>query len=185
MRRIWLTGGSGSGKSTAANIFKKLGYQIIDCDKISRNIMLPGLPAYEETIAAFGNEILNADKTINRNLLGKIVFTNHEKLEILNAITHKYIIDEIEKSLAGEGKYVIDAPLPNNFGVKCDSTIVITAPLETRINRLTKRDLIDEIYARNRIAAQISDEEYKGLGVVIDNSGTPEELEEKIKAVIL
>ncbi|MDE6357260.1 MAG: dephospho-CoA kinase, partial [Eubacteriales bacterium] len=84
---IGLTGGSGCGKTTVANILKELGGYIIDADKLAHKIMKKGEKAYYEIIDAFGEEILTKEKNIDRKALGGIVFSEKEKLELLNFIT--------------------------------------------------------------------------------------------------
>ncbi len=169
---IWLTGGSGAGKSTAAAIFEKAGYKRVDADAIAREIVMPGEKAYSEILEAFGLDFLLSSGHIDRKALGKAVFSDPEKLEILNRITHREIIAQMVARGAGEKNVVYDAPLPNTFGVPCDKTLYVTAPIETRIARIVLRDNISEDMARDRILAQKSEEDYKkSADAVIENDG--------------
>ncbi len=182
---IWLTGGSGSGKSMVAKFFKERGCTIIDADLISHQIMKKGTPAYKETVKAFGEGILFPDGEIDRRGLGGIIFEDSEKRAILNGITHKYIRDEIIRQSVGNGVFVVDAPLPD-FGVPCDMTIVVHSDRETRIKRIMERDNIDRKYAENRIESQPLEEEYERFAdIIINNLGDPEQLRKQVEQVEL
>ena len=100
MTVIGLTGNSGTGKSSVAKIMEKYGALILDCDKIAHENMAVGGCAYDEIISAFGKDILNSDKTINRKALGNIVFNDSQKLSILNQITHSKIAQRVKDEIA-------------------------------------------------------------------------------------
>ena len=105
---IGLTGGSGTGKSTVVNFFIERGFIVLDFDKISRDICQVGMPCLNELSDNFGKEILNIDGSLNRKYLGNIVFSDKTKLELLNKITHKYIIKEMYQFLdTHKGKKII------------------------------------------------------------------------------
>ena len=175
-------GGSGSGKSTAAETFRALGIEVVDADKVSREIMQTGQKAFNEVLDAFGDKILTNDE-INRKKLGEEVFADKNKLRILNEITHKYISEELKRRAEeAEGTIVFDAALlPDEF-LECDTVILITAPKETRIERIMKRDGISRKNAENRLSSQPSDEIYESRAdFVFVNDGTPKDLENEIK----
>ena len=157
---IWLTGGSGGGKSMVAARFKEKGYKIIDADQIAREIVMPGKGAYREIALAFGADFLLPDGTLDRKKLGNAVFSDSEKLSVLNAITHKYIIEEMQKRAEGEKNVVYDAPLRNTFGVFCHKNLYVTAPKEIRTERIMARDGITKEAAAERIGAQSKEEAY-------------------------
>ena len=90
---IGLTGGIGAGKSTVTQLLKELGAAVIDADTVGHQIYLPDLPAWREIVATFGPDVLNADRTINRQALGKIVFADPEALRRLNGIVHRGQLD--------------------------------------------------------------------------------------------
>ena len=182
---IWLTGGSGSGKSTAAKYFVQKGFVLVDADKIAREILNKGTAAYNEVVQHFGEGILLTDKSVNRRGLGDIVFSDKESLDVLNSIMHKYITREIMQAISGEEKYLIDAPLPNKYGIECDKTVAVTAPYETRVNRIMSRDNITREQAEKRIASQISDSEYEEISdAVIKNDGDLKRLYSNIDAFL-
>ena len=174
-------GGSGSGKSTAAEAFRSLGIETVDADKVSREIMKAGHKAFNDVLDAFGSEILTSNE-INRKKLGETVFADKDKLRILNEITHKYIREELSKRAENaKGTVVFDAALlPDDF-IKCDITLLVTAPKEVRIERIMRRDGISRKNAENRIASQPSDNTYKSRAdFVFLNDGDSEALKNKI-----
>src|SRR5258708_25075343 len=101
MRTIGLTGGSGSGKSTAAKILAEFGAPVIDADKVAHTTYAPGGAAYDAVIAAFGNEIVAVDRTIDRKKLGAIVFGNSELLNKLTSIVWPATFKSIRSELGG------------------------------------------------------------------------------------
>ncbi|MBO4897642.1 MAG: dephospho-CoA kinase [Clostridia bacterium] len=181
-KTIWLMGGSGSGKSTAAQTFRALGIEVVDADKVSREIMEKGQKAFNEVLDAFGDKILTNDE-INRKKLGEEVFADKNKLRILNEITHKYISEELgRRAENAKGTIVFDAALlPDEF-LECDIVLLVTARKETRIERIMRRDGISRKNAENRISSQPDDETYRSRAdYVFENNGTPEQLENEIK----
>lgn len=183
--KIWLTGGSGSGKSAVAALFAENGYKIIDADRIAREIAEPGGGAYREILAAFGEEFLLPDGGLDRRKLGRAVFGDAEKLALLNGITHKYIIEEMLRQSAGEKNAVMDAPLPNTFGVPCDKTLYVTAPKDARVCRIMVRDALSRADAEARIGAQDGDAVYRGMAdAVLENNGDMATLARKAEVYI-
>lgn len=183
--KIWLTGGSGSGKSVIAAQFAAAGYLLVDADAISREIAEPNGAAFAELVDTFGTEFLLPDGRLDRRRLGQAVFSDSEKLAVLNRISHKYIIQEMIKRSEGKENVIMDAPLPNTFGVPCDKTLFVTAPKPVRICRIMARDGISEEAAQSRIEAQVSDEEYaRTADAVLVNDGTPREAADKAEQFI-
>ena len=183
--RIWLTGGSGSGKTEVAALFAAAGYRVVDADRIAREVAEPFSRAYGEILAAFGTEICLSDGRLDRRALGNMVFSDKEKLAVLNAITHPYIIEEMEKESEGAKNVVYDAPLPNTFGVRCDKTLYVTAPQKVRIERISARDGISPEEAKARILAQSADAVYReGADAILQNDGGKKALFEKTQHFI-
>ena len=175
---IGLTGGIASGKSLAAEELKRLGAHLIDADEIAREMVMPGLPAYQNIVKEFGEGILNPDKTINRKALGVIVFSNPKLRKRLEQITHPRILGEIDKRVfAIKDKdtktiIVIDAALLIEVGLhkKMDKVIVVYSDEKTQIARLMKRDGLSYNEAKNRISAQMNlNEKKKYADFVIEN----------------
>lgn len=167
MKIIGITGGSGAGKSTLCAELKKRGAKIIDADKIAREVSTRGGAAFDETVGYFGDGILGSDGEIDRKLLGKIVFSDREKLKKLNEITHKHIFAAMRREIENSEKntVILDVPLlfSEDFPIKCDLTVAVTAPKELRTERIMKRDNIDRNAAAARLKNQMSDAEYARL----------------------
>lgn len=162
---IGITGGTGSGKSTVCSVMKQRGAKIIDADIVAREITEKGKPALSEIERAFGKDVLFPDGSLDRKKLGAVVFSDNEKLNILNGITHKYIIDEIEKTVRSStcGILVIDAALLFQTGLDrlCDKTVAVTAKEDVRQRRIARRDGLSAKTAKDRIASQDDDAYYR------------------------
>ncbi len=180
MKIIGLTGASGSGKSTVVKVF---GFPVVDADKAARSAV-ENQECLNLLVESFGADILNKDKTLNRKELAKRAFISKEKTEILNSITHPFIIkimnDEIERlKQMGEKAIVVDAP--QLFEAKCedicDVVIGVLADKDIRIKRIISRDNISEEDAKIRLLAEKSDEFFKSrCDYIIINNGTVETL---------
>ncbi|MDQ2085271.1 dephospho-CoA kinase [Herbivorax sp. ANBcel31] len=187
MRVIGITGGIGSGKSTASSILSRLGVKIIEADKISRYIMKKGYRAFDEVVDYFGDEILDKQGEIVRKRLADIVFKNEKKLEVLNNITHKYISKEIVKKIKKcdiEDSVVVDAaiPLKNGFLDVSDEIWFITADIDIRIERVIERSNLTYGKVIDIIKMQPDDDYYYFISdITIYNNGNYNELEEKVK----
>ena len=193
MLRLGLTGGIGSGKSAAAGIFKALGAYIVDADKISRDILKPNTEAYRETVARFGDEILNSDGTVDRKALAAIVFGSEAELEALNNITHKHIFAVMERKARDaeiNAKYknsiiVIDAPLlfAPDFKMRYDKSAAVIADDEIRIKRVLKRDGASRAEVENRIKSQLANAELTARAdyIIENNTNDIKDLENKVK----
>ncbi|SHJ00035.1 dephospho-CoA kinase [Lutispora thermophila] len=186
---IGLTGGIASGKSTVSSLLKKLGAYIIDVDEIGRDVVEKGEKAYNEIVDYFGKDILLPDGQINRKALGHIVFSDRDKLNKLNSITHPHIIDRV-KDIISECKskgieiMVVDAAILIEMGLHsiCDIVWLVKVDKNIQLHRLMERDHYSYEEANNRIMAQYSDEKKAQFAdVIIDNKGTFEELEEEVK----
>ncbi len=179
MKVIGLTGGTGSGKSVVSKSLAQAGAVIVDADQIAHEIIEKGRPAYDEILAYYGREILDAEGNIIRKKLGEIVFHDAEKLAFLNRCTHKYICAETERQIAAAKQadiakmIVLDAPLLLEAGLErlCDAVWVVYADAAVRAKRVMERDGISLSLAEARIANQKSWKEYaEAADVVIDNS---------------
>lgn len=185
---LGLTGGSGSGKSLAALYLQKQGAQIIDADKIAREIMTAGSPVLSELSSAFPG-ILLADGSLNRKKLAERVFSDEASLSRLNRISHAYIIKEIEDILSRsqENFIVIDAPLLFESGLDrlCSSCLCILAEKDRRIRRIMNRDGLTTEEAEARIDAQNTDDYFRSrCRFVIENNGEQNILEQALELVL-
>jgi dephospho-CoA kinase len=188
--KIGLTGGIASGKSTASQILKRLGATVIDVDMIGREVVKKGSPYLREIVEYFGEGILLEDGTLDRKKLGSIVFKNRDKLKILNSIVHPPMIARIKsllESMEREGeldKVVVDAAILIEMGLHrlVDVIWLVKIPRQLQIERLMLRDNISREKAENMINSQMPmEEKEKFAAVIIDNSGTIEELEKSIE----
>ncbi|MFZ1119878.1 MAG: dephospho-CoA kinase [Candidatus Binataceae bacterium] len=182
---IGLTGGIGSGKSTAAKILAELGAPAIDADKVGHEIYQTGTPAYRELIDAFGEGILASDRTIDRRKLGPIVFADPAALKRLNAIVHPKMFARMGEMVAamrrgGETRpIVIEAAIliEANWQPLFDEIWLVTASRDRVIERVERDRGLKPEQTEARIRAQLSDEERRKYATsVIRNDGTLEEL---------
>lgn len=189
---VGLTGAIASGKSLVTEELKRLGAEALDADVIARELVVPGLPAYYEILREFGNGVLKEDGTLNRRLLGSIVFSDRARLEVLNRIMHPKILGRIEagiKELNARCKdplIVVDIALLVELGFyrKVDKVIVVAADQEKLVKRMMARDRLTEAEARQRLSAQLPIKEKLAYAdYVIDNNGTIEEALNRTRAV--
>ncbi len=183
MQVIGLTGGIATGKSTVSAIFKKAGAVIIDADRIARDVVKKGLPAYREIIDTFGDKVLAPNGEIDRTVLGDIIFNDPQQKQLLNRIVHPYVSTETDLQLKQIEKnhpntiVILDIPLLIEAQMHEDlsDVIVVYVPEHTQIERLMQRDGISKADALARVRSQMPIEEKKDLAtIVIDNSGTRE-----------
>lgn len=175
MKIIAITGGTGSGKTTVCKMFKALGAEVADADKIARESEKAGGAAYKEIKEFFGEDIILKNGEINRKELAKTVFSDKKKLKALNSIVHKYVFAEIKSKIENCTSDVIclDVPLlfSSDFPIKYDFSVGITADFEERIKRVCKRDGISRKEVIDRIKNQISDEElFEKADFIIENN---------------
>ena len=184
MQVIGLTGGIATGKSTVSAILKKAGAEIIDADRIAREVVKKGLPAYREIVENFGETVLLSNGEINRSILGDLIFNDPRKKQLLNRIVHPHVRRETNRQLkdmensSPDTIAVLDIPLLFEAEMHKDlsEVIVVYAPEHIQVKRLMKRDNISEADAVARVRSQMPIEEKKNRAtIVIDNSGTMED----------
>jgi len=176
---IGLTGNIGSGKSLAASYFKELGTYIIDADLISRQLVVPHQPAWEEIVDKFGNEYLNPDKTLNRSKLAVEVFQSDKKRHALEVILHHRVIAEEKKiyldhqKIDPEAIVIIDSALlieSQNYK-NVNKVIIVQSTQELQIQRVMSRDGESCASAKNRLKSQMSlEEKLNYADYVLDNT---------------
>lgn len=187
MLSVALTGGIGSGKSTAAEIFEELGALVIDSDQLAREVIERGTSGYDAVLSRFGDSILKEGE-IDRSALGAIVFADEKARRDLEGIIHPLVRERSEKiaSRAGDSRIVINQIplLVETSGAKrFDFVITVEADLEIRRERLRARGMKDYEISR-RISAQASDEERKAIAnIVITNNGSLDELTREVERV--
>jgi dephospho-CoA kinase len=207
MLRVGLTGGLGSGKSTAAKLFAALGAYVLQSDTIGRELMEPGQAVFSAIVDHFGNSVVSPDGRLDRGALAKIAFTDG-RVEELNAIVHPAVIArqaKLTEAIAARDPHavvIVESALifETNYGgtqpgdearwqSRFDRIILVTAPEEAKIARFVARSSPDnamtveqrkqlEVEARRRLSQQISDEQKSALSdYVLVNGGAINELE--------
>ena len=166
MKIIGLTGGIASGKSTISAMLKELGAAVIDVDLVGRDVLCQGGIAYNKIIENFGSEILMQDGRVNRKKLGNIVFSDADKLKLLNEITHPAIIQKVREIIGEVNKQnkdviVVDAAILIEMGLDkfVDCVWLVAVDTETQLKRVMERDKLSYTDALNRIHAQMTNEE--------------------------
>lgn len=192
MKIIGITGKSGAGKSTVCEILRnKYNVEIIDADKIARKLTKERTRYLEEIIKEFGIEILDEEGLLDRCKLSNIIYNNIEAREKLNLLTFKYVVEEIKEEIKRSDiskMIIIDAPLlfESKLDELCDITIAVIASDSIKIERICKRDWLDEQSAKNRLSVQLGKEYLlEHVDYVIENNGTIEQLEENIEKLNL
>lgn len=186
---IGITGNSGSGKTTATAILKRLcDAEVIDADKVVRELSVPGTKYLDAIKEKFGESVFLEDGALNRKALAEKIYNSKEDLEVLNGLTFKYVVEEIKLRIE-ESKnriIVLDAPLLFESGLdeKCTAVIGLTAPFELKVERIVKRDGISEETAYSRINIQAKDEFYLNKADVVIENNNQDELEDKLKEAL-
>ena len=199
MRIVGLTGGIASGKSTVARALVKLGATVIDADAIVHELQAPGGPLLDPIRQAFGPGILDSTGALDREALGGIVFRDPDARERLERIVHPQVGAEMGRRIgaaqdAGVALIVLDIPLlfegrarggEGAAQMPIDATILVTVCEKIQIARQMHRDGCDRDEALRRIRAQMPlEEKAHRADFVIDNSGTVEETEVRVREVV-
>lgn len=187
MRCIGLTGGIGSGKSTVSALLARKGAVVVDADAITRELQQPGTEVFQAMVDRFGPGIVAPDGTLDRQAVADLVFGDPDALADLNAIVHPAVGAEIARRLAEEAEtdhlVVLDVPLLVESG-RSDlaGLVVVDVDPEVAVERLVTQRGMREEDARARMARQVSRQERLAKAdVVIDNSGTLEDLEQEVE----
>ena len=186
MLEIGLTGGIGSGKSTAAAAFVKYGAALIDADQIVRDLQQPGERVFEEMLSKWGSDILTSDGQLDRQLVANIVFSNPEELTELNEIVHPAVREEMTirrgVHLDTDNTVILEIPLLVESGYRnFDAIVVVDVDTEIAVERLVEHRSFEEEDARKRIEKQVSrDSRTEIADYVIKNNSSIEAFEEEI-----
>ena len=185
MRTVGITGRSGCGKSTVTALFVERGIPVADADQISREILLPGSPVLEELARRFGPDILEPGTgALRRRLLADRAFATPEGKTALDEITHPEIIRRVRAARqaareAGSPLFAIDGAVivGTALEAECDDLVVVTAPYETSVERIARRDGISAEMARRRLDAQTPEDVLTARASFrLENTGTLETL---------
>jgi dephospho-CoA kinase len=191
MLLIGLTGNIASGKSTVARLLSERGATIIDADVLARRVVEPGMPAFDEIVRRWGQEVVAPDGGLDRDALRRLVFAHHEQLEELNEIVHPEVaayrdrlVDEARQR--GDRLVVQDIPLLFERGIvdQFDRIVLVDAPRPVRLERLMRERGLGETDSMDMITAQMPAELKRARAdYIIENIGTVRELEERVSEV--
>ncbi len=183
---LGITGGTGCGKTTLLSAIEQAGGLVLDCDSVYHELLKTDETLLATIEARFPGTVENGQ--LQRKKLGAIVFADPKALLDLNAITHSAVKAEVLRRLETQPKLAaIDAIALHEGGLAelCDVTVAVTAPTEDRVQRLMRRDGITEDYARNRIAAQPSEDWFRQhCDHVLENKNTKEHFQKKCLAFL-
>ncbi len=188
MLRVGLTGGIACGKTEVARELARLGLAVVDADRLAREVVEPGRPAFDEVVARFGGAVVGSDGRLDRGALGRLVFSDPAARLELEAITHPRIAEAGARQLArleaeGQEVAVYEAALLVESGLAraFDLLVVVAAGPETQRRRLAERDGLDAEAARGRLGAQLPLEDKLAVAdLVVWNEGDLESLRERV-----
>jgi dephospho-CoA kinase len=191
MLRVGLTGGIGSGKSAVTAMLAERGAVVIDADRIAREVVAPGTPGLAALVEEFGPDVLGPDGSLDRERLGRRVFSDPDALARLNAVIHPLVGAQSAQQLAAaeqDGAQVVvqDVPLlvENGLQGRYDVVVVVAAQPVTQLDRLVRLRGMSEADARARIAAQAPLADKLAVATyVIENDGPLSELEPQVDRV--
>ncbi|ELQ6216603.1 dephospho-CoA kinase [Cronobacter dublinensis] len=182
---VALTGGIGSGKSTVADAFARLGVTVVDADIIARQVVEPGTAGLNAIIARFGQTICNPDGTLNRRALREIIFSSPQEKAWLNGLLHPLIHQQTQTELAHASSpyalWVVPLLVENQLHAKANRVLVVDVTPEIQILRTMQRDGVSREHARQILNAQATREARLAVADdVIDNNGSPETIAEDV-----
>jgi dephospho-CoA kinase len=186
---LGITGGIAVGKSTAARFFGQLGAAVVSADDLAREAVAPGMETLKQLVEYFGLRILHNDGSLNRKVLGDIIFNDRDARRFLNETTHAQIgvlaVQKLKELKAKEVPLIIyESPLLFEAGVedRVDAVLVITTSRKNQIERLLRRPGMTRTKAEAMIDSHMSQEEKAARAdYVIDSGGTLDELKMKIR----
>ncbi|MCW2255493.1 dephospho-CoA kinase [Providencia alcalifaciens] len=159
---VALTGGIGSGKTTVANEFAKLGIPLVDADIIARQVVEPGSAAFNTISNRYGTDIIHSDGSLNRQRLRDIIFSDTREKKWLNALLHPLIHQKTQQQLQQSNNpyvlWIVPLLFENNLSHLADRVLVIDVTPEEQISRTVERDNVSEEQVANILKAQSSRE---------------------------
>lgn len=189
MTRVGLTGGIGAGKSAVTAFLRERGAVVIDSDALAREVVEPGTPGLDAVVERFGPSILDAHGRLDRPALGAVVFADEQARRDLEAIIHPRVRErakQLEAEAGPDAIVVHDVPLLVETGQAglYDLVVVVDVPVETQIERLAANRAMPRVEAESRIAAQATrDQRLAAADVVLDNTGSLDDLEKAVDAL--
>ena len=193
MLKVGLTGGIGSGKSTASRYFESLGAFVLDADDEAKNLIMSNETVQHELISEFGTDIIDGTGRVNKKKLARIAFQDEDHQQRLNSVVHPYIFNLIDKEFnrvlndKKHGVFIVDAALiyETGFDAHLDYVIVVTAHLKNRMERALGRETLSREEILKRVGFQWPEEEKVNMAdFVVHNDGTEAELQKNIESLI-
>ena len=193
MLKVGLTGGIGSGKSTASRYFESLGAFVLDADEEVKSLITSNETVQYELISEFGTDIIDGTGRVNKKKLARIAFQDEDHQQRLNSVVHPYIFNLIDKEFnrvfnnKKHGVFIVDAALiyETGFDAHLDYVIVVTAHLKNRMERALGRETLSREEILKRVGFQWPEEEKVNMAdFVVHNDGTEVELQKNIESLI-
>ena len=192
MRIIGVTGPTGSGKSFLCERLREHNIPCIDADGVYHSMLVPPSECLDALRLAFGDGIFTPDGHLNRQSLGKIVFTSPEKLDLLNKTVLSRVLCRVRDIIADYEKQgfqvvAVDAPtlIESGFDKECDTVVCVLASESVRRERIIERDSLTDETANLRLKAQKGDEFYRqSSDVIIENDGDPQKFQQDILSLL-
>ena len=193
MLKVGLTGGIGSGKSTASRYFESLGAFVLDADEEAKELITSNETVQHELISEFGTDIIDGTGRMNKNKLSRVAFQDEDHQQRLNSVVHPYIFNLIDKEFnrvfndKKHGVFIVDAALiyETGFDAHLDYVIVVTAHLKNRMERALGRETLSREEILKRVGFQWPEEEKVNMAdFVVHNDGTEVELQKNIESLI-
>ncbi|NMP27766.1 dephospho-CoA kinase [Rahnella sp. SAP-1] len=185
---VALTGGIGSGKSTVANAFGRLGVPLIDADIIARQVVEPGTPALAALVERFGKQIIENDGSLSRRHLREIIFSNTTEKQWVNQLLHPLIQAETQRLMQTASTpyvlWVVPLLIENGLQARANRVLVVDVSEDVQLSRTISRDGVSRQQAENIIAAQVSRQQRLACADdIIDNNGGPETIEPRVASL--
>lgn len=193
MLRIGLTGGIGSGKSTASQYCESLGAYVMNADIEAKNLIDTKETVQHELISEFGTDIIDGTGKVNKQKLARVAFQDEDHLSRLNSVVHPYIYDLIDQEFnrvlntGKHGLFIVDGALifESGYDAHLDYVIVVTAQLKHRMERALGHQILSREDILKRIKYQWPEEEKVNLAdFVVHNDGTENELKKNVESLI-
>jgi len=193
MLKVGLTGGIGSGKSTASRYFESLGAFVLDADEEVKSLITSNETVQYELISEFGTDIIDGTGRVDKKKLSRVAFQDEDHQQRLNSVVHPYIFNLIDKEFnrvfndKKHGVFIVDAALiyETGFDAHLDYVIVVTAHLKNRMERALGRETLSREEILKRVGFQWPEEEKVNMAdFVVHNDGTEAELQKNIESLI-
>jgi len=189
---IGLTGPTGAGKSTVRELFASYGVPGIDADAVYHELISPPSACLDELTRIFGKSILLPDGTLDRKTLGKKVFSNEQARAMLNAVSHRHVMEEIRRRIAewkkkGVAAAVLDAPQLFEAGAEkdCTAVVAVLANRNARFSRVSARDGLSKEEILARMDAQLQEDFFRSnADYVLENNSSPEDLIPSVENIL-